>query len=77
MIILGDINSLLLDSAQITVSSTADENQSVEEKTVFWWKNRPWMKEQSVDEKTVRGWRNNPRMKKHSVDEILSVDDYA
>ena len=49
MIILGDINSLLLDSAQITVSSTADE------KSVRGRKNSLLMKEQSVDEKTVRG----------------------
>jgi hypothetical protein len=42
MIILGDINSLLLKSGQITVSSTADEKQSA-------------MKKQTADEKTLRG----------------------
>ena len=43
MIILGDINSLLLKSGQITVSSTADEKQSVDGKIAPGWK-------------TVRGW---------------------
>ena len=56
MIILRDINSLLIDSAQITVSSTADD------KTVHGWKNSSWMKKQSADDKIVHGWKNYPWM---------------
>ena len=49
MIILGDINSLLLKSGQITVSSIADEKQSVDGKIAPGWKTVRGLE-------IVRGW---------------------